>query len=148
MRPDKAVLRETGRLAVVILIMVLVMLGVYAVIGRFGAPVALGGLYTGALTVANFFFMGLTVQGITDRAAEKQRDEDELAAFSRDMENLMKLSRTLRMAALFGLIVLGITVFGFDPLATILPIVFPTLAIRVLQILDVKFPGSKGREKP
>ena len=148
MKPDREVLRETGRLAVGVLIMALVMLGVYAVLGRLSAAVALGGLYTSLLTVVNFFLMGLTVQGITGRAAEKQRDEQEMAAFSKEMENRMKFSRSMRMVGLFGLIVLGITVFMFEALPTILPIVFPTVVIRVMQIIDMKSSGSKGSEKP
>ena len=148
MKPDREVLRETGRLAVGVLIMALVMLGVYAVLGRLSAAVALGGLYTSLLTVVNFFLMGLTVQGITGRAAEKQRDEQEMAAISKEMENRMKFSRSMRMVGLFGLIVLGITVFKFEALPTILPIVFPTVVIRVMQIIDMKSSGSKGSEKP
>ncbi|MGX8706745.1 MAG: ATP synthase subunit I, partial [bacterium] len=73
MKPDRAVLRETARVAVGVFALVGVMLVVYAIIGRLSAKVALGGVYTGLLTVLNFFVMGLTVQGVTDRAAEKER---------------------------------------------------------------------------
>ena len=149
MRPDRAVLRETGRVAAGTFIMAAVMFAVYAVIGRLRAPVALGGLYTSLLTVLNFFVMGLTVQRIADRAAEKQRDEAELQEFSKQMEARMKLTRNARLIALFALIIVGIRLLGFDPLATILPIAFPTVVIRVLQIIDVKRESaSKGSEKP
>ena len=37
-----------------------------------------------------------------------------------------------------ALIVLGLTVFKFEPLPTILPIAFPTIVIRILQIIDIK----------
>ena len=43
----------------------------------------------------------------------------------------------------------GIKLLGFDPLATILPLAFPTVVIRVLQIIDIKRNSSaKGSEKP
>ena len=149
MKPDSAVRRETARVAAGVFALVAVMLIVYAVIGRFSVPVLLGGVYTGLLTVINFFIMGLTVQGVTNRAAEKERTEQELADLTIEMKNRMKLSYNVRMIALFALLVLGIAVFKFDPLATILPVVFPTIVIRVLQILEARRPSvSEGSEKP
>ena len=149
MKPDNAVRRETVRVAIGVFGLVAVMLAVYAVIGRFDTRVLLGGLYTGLLTVLNFFIMGLTVQGVTNRAAEKERTEQELADLTIEMKNRMKVSYNLRMIALFALMVLGIAVFKFDPLATILPVIFPTIVIRVLQIMEAKRPSvSEGSEKP
>ena len=149
MKPDTAVRRETARVAAGVFALVAVMLIVYAAIGRFSLPVLLGGVYTGLLTVANFFIMGLTVQGVTDRAAEKERTEQELADLTIEMKNRMKLSYNLRMIALFALLVVGIAVFKFDPLATILPVVFPTVVIRALQIMEARRPSvSEGSDKP
>ena len=149
MKPDRAVRRETARVAVGIYAMVAVMLLVYAAVGKLSPPVILGGLYTGTLTVLNFFIMGLTVQGVTDRAAERERSEQELQELSIEMKNRMKLSYNLRMIALFALLVAGLAVFKFDPLATILPVVFPTVVIRVLQIMEAKRPSvTEGSEKP
>jgi hypothetical protein len=149
MKPDRAVLRETARVAAGVFVLVAAMVAVYAVIGQFSAAVVLGGLYTGALTVVNFFIMGLTVQGVTDRAAERERTDEELAELTLQMKNRMKLSYNLRMIALFALLVVGITVFKFDPLATILPVLFPTAVIRVLQIMDMKKGNNaKGSEEP
>lgn len=149
MKPDSAVRRETARVAAGVFALVAVMLAVYAVIGKFSVPALLGGVYTGLLTVVNFFIMGMTVQGITDRAAEKARTEQEIAELTLEMKNRMKLSYNLRMIALFALMVVGISVFKFDPIATILPILFPTLVIRVLQIMEAKRPSvSEGSDKP
>ena len=149
MKPDSAVRRETARVAAGVFALVAVMLIVYAVIGKFSVSVLLGGVYTGLLTVINFFIMGLTVQGVTNRAAEKERTEQELADLTIEMKNRMKLSYNVRMIALFALLVLGIAVFKFDPLATILPVVFPTIVIRVLQIMEARRPSvSEGSEKP
>ncbi len=148
MKPDFAVRHETARVAAGVFLLVAVMLAVYALIGRFSLPVLFGGLYTGCLTVLNFFAMGLTVQGVTERAAEKERTEQELADLTIEMKNRMKVSYNLRMIALFALLVLGIAVFKFDPLSTILPIVFPTVVIRVLQIMEARRPSvSEGSEK-
>ncbi|MBR2698229.1 MAG: hypothetical protein IKE76_06505 [Clostridia bacterium] len=149
MKPDSAVRRETARVAAGVFALVAVMLAVYAVIGKFSVPALLGGVYTGLLTVINFFVMGMTVQGITNRAAEKERTEQEIAELTLEMKNRMKLSYNLRMIALFALMVAGIAVFKFDPIATILPILFPSLVIRVLQIMEAKRPSvSEGSDKP
>lgn len=149
MKPDLAVRRQTARVAVGVFVLVAAMLIVYAVIGRFSLPVLLGGVYTGLLTVVNFFVMGLTVQGVTNRAAEKERTEQELADLTIEMKNRMKVSYNLRMIALFALLVLGIAVFRFDALATILPVMFPPVVIRVLQIMEARRPDlSKGSDKP
>ena len=149
MKPDSAVRRETARVAAGVFALVAVMLAVYAIIGKFSVSALLGGVYTGLLTVVNFFIMGMTVQGITDRAAEKARTEQEIAELTLEMKNRMKLSYNLRMIALFALMVVGISVFKFDPIATILPILFPTLVIRVLQIMEAKRPSvSEGSDKP
>lgn len=148
MKPDRTVLQQTARLAVGTAILAALMLAVYTVLGRFNLRVLGGALFTSALGIANFFLMGLTVQGIAERAAEKQRDETEMAHFTTQMENRMRLSKNLRMIALFALIVVGMKLFGFDPLASILPIAFPTVVIRVLQIIDIKKSSAiKGSEK-
>lgn len=137
-KPDRAVLTQTAHVALGVVAMVAVMLAVYAVLGRFSLSVLGGGLYAGALGVANFFIMGLMVQSITDRAAERQRTEEEITALSLEMKNRMKLSYNLRMIALFALLVLGIAVFHFDALATILAALFPSVVIRILQILEAR----------
>ena len=111
--------------------------------------VALGGIYSGCLGVANFFIMGMMVQSVTERMAEKERTEQEIADMSIQMQNRMKISYNMRMIGLFGLLVLGIAVFKFDALATILPSVFPSIVIRVLQIMEArKAPVSEGSEEP
>ena len=148
-KPDKAVRQQTARVALGVAALVAVMLAVYAIIGRLSLSVALGGIYSGCLGVANFFIMGMMVQSVTERMAEKERTEQEIADMSIQMQNRMKISYNMRMIGLFGLLVLGIAVFKFDALATILPSVFPSIVIRVLQIMEArKAPVSEGSEEP
>ena len=146
-KPDRTVLIQTARVAAGVGALVAVMLAVYALIGRLSAPVVYGGLYAGALGVVNFFIMGLMVQSITGRMAEKQRTDKEIEDLTIQMQNRMKISYNMRMIALFALLALGIAVFHFDALATILPSVFPSIVIRVLQILEArKASVSEGSE--
>ena len=147
-KPDKAVRTQTAHVALGVIALVGLMLVVYAILGRLKAPVILGAVYAGALGVLNFFVMGLMVQSIADRMAEKQRSEQEIAELTQQMSNRMKLSYNMRMIALFALLVLGIAVFKFDPLATILAAIFPSIVIRVLQIAEAKkAPASEGSEQ-
>ena len=148
-KPDKTVLQQTARVAMGVAALVALMLIVYAIIGRLTWNVAAGGVYAGVLGVLNFFIMGMMVQSITERMAEKERTEQEIADMSLQMQNRMKASYNLRMIGLFALLVLGIAVFKFDALATILPSIFPSIVIRVLQILEAKkaAPAPKGSEE-
>ena len=146
-KPDSAVLAQTVRVAAGVAILVALMIIVYAIIGRLTPAVICGGLYSSALGIANFLVMGIVVQGITERMAEKERTEQEIADMSLQMQNRMKASYNLRMIALFALLVLGIAVFKFDPLATILPSVFPSIVIRILQIAEAR-KAPKGSEEP
>ena len=148
-KPDRAVLVQTAHLALGVAVMIAVMLIVYAVIGKLTGAVILGAVYAGILGVANFFVMGMMVQNITDKMAEKQRSEQEIADMTLQMSNRMKLSYNMRMLALFGLLVLGIAVFHFDALATILAALFPSVVIRVLQIIEArKNSKTEGSEEP
>ena len=148
-KPDRAVLEQTGRVAAGVAAMVLVMLAGYAVIGRLKPPVVLGAVYSGLLGVANFFVMGLVVQGIADRMAEKQRTDEEIAELSQQMKNRMRLSYNVRMIGLFILLALGIAALHFDPLASILAALFPSVIIRILQIAEArKAKAAEGSEKP
>ncbi len=148
-KPDKTVLDQTARVALGVAALVAVMLIIYAAIGRLKPPVVFGALYAGALGIANFFVMGMMVQDVADRMAERQRTEQEIADLSLQMQNRMRLSYNVRMFALFALLVLGIAVLHFDPLASILAALFPSVVIRVLQIVEAKkAPETKGSDNP
>lgn len=148
-KPDRAVLQQTARVALGVAAMVALMLAVYAVIGRLKLPVVCGAVYSAALGIANFFVMGLVVQGIADKMAEKQRTEEEIAELSQQMKNRMRLSYNVRMIGLFILLALGIGVLHFDPLASILSALFPSVIIRILQIAEAKkAKAAEGSEKP
>lgn len=148
-KPDKTLRGHTAHLALGVFALVAVMLIVYAVIGRLRLPVVLGAVYAGVLGVANFFAMGLMVNSVADRMAEKQRTEQEITEMTIQMRNRMRMSYNLRMIALFLLLALGIAVLHFDPLATILAAFFPSLVIRVMQFAEAKkAPASEGSEQP
>ena len=133
MKPQKTLLRETGRVGAGIAALAAIMLGIYAAIGQFSMPALFGAIYTSVLALANFFAMGLTVQSITDKVGEKVRTEEEIEKLTQQMNARMSATRRVRQLALIGLVIVGIVAFKFEPLATILPIMFPGIAITVYQ---------------
>ena len=61
-KPQQSIVKETKRIAVGTVIMLVVMLAVYAVLGKFTVGVLLGGLLGSAYAIFNFFMLGMTLQ--------------------------------------------------------------------------------------
>ncbi|MBE6763906.1 MAG: hypothetical protein E7553_06120 [Ruminococcaceae bacterium] len=115
---DPTVKQETRYIASFVLIFSVLMQAVFLVIGKWNSTVLLGNLLSAAAAIANFLLLGLTVQ----RAVTK--DE-------KDARSLMKLSQTYRLLGLLVIAVIGFAVPVFHPLAVILPLLFPRIAIAV-----------------
>ena len=110
MKPQEAVVKETGHIAIGTLILTAVMLIVFAVIGRFNLNVLFGGLYGSALAVANFFFLGLTVQRIAESAQTKSEEVDPDAVKLAKLK--MRQSYMLRMLLGAGLLIVALAVLA------------------------------------
>ena len=61
-KPQQGIVKETKRIAIGTVIMLIVMLVVYAVLDRFTIGVLLGGLLGSAYAIFNFFMLGMTLQ--------------------------------------------------------------------------------------
>ena len=61
-KPQQSIVKETKRIGVGTVIMLVVMLAVYAVLGKFTVGVLLGGLLGSAYAIFNFFMLGMTLQ--------------------------------------------------------------------------------------
>lgn len=127
------VLRQTGTVAIGEAICVAVMLGVYALLGKFSMAVLLGGIAGGLLAVANFFFMALAVNQAADKAEQQDVKGGQL---------LIRNSYMIRLIGLFVLLFLGAKSGWFDIFALVLPLVFvrPT-------ITAAEFFRKKGEKK-
>ena len=115
---DPTVRKETGFIAGFVLIGSLAMEAVYLLLGAWTLPVMLGNLLGAALAIGNFFLMGLTIQkalGMSEEDAKKQ----------------MKLSQQLRMLMLLVGCVLGGALDCFDLVATLIPLLFPRIAVMI-----------------
>lgn len=95
MKVDNAVKKETGYIALGMLIMSAIMHVVFLVIGKWSLGVIYSNVLVGGYMVLNFFLLGLTVQKATESGDEKRA------------KNTMKLSQTLRFLSLAGVLALG-----------------------------------------
>lgn len=118
----KFVIRETALVAVGEAICVALMYGVYALLGKFGIPVLLGGLVGALLATGNFFFLAVIASLAADRAQTQ-----EVA----DGQKMVRSSYLVRLLVLAGLLILCAKSGFFDLLALLLPLVFmrPVLMI-------------------
>ena len=128
MNSGEAVKREVCRVAVGSLILTALMLGVFALIGLTGAPVLLGGLYGCLIAVANFFFLGVTVRRIAD--TENAADPEQIA----QAKLKMRSSYIARSIGTGALLIVGLAVFKFNWIASLLPMIFPRIVIFVGQL--------------
>ena len=111
----KLVLKETAVVAIGQTVCVAVMLGVYALLGKFAQPVWLGGIAGGVLSILNFFFMAISAMKAADKAVEENVKGGQL---------MMRISYIVRLAVLF-VIMFALVKSGFcDVLATVLPLLF------------------------
>ena len=115
---DKTVKKESLYVALWVLVLSVIMQSVFLVIGKWDYTVLLGNIYSYVLSVANFFFMALTVQV----ALEKEPKE---------AKSTIKLSQSLRTLALFCFAALGAYLPPFNVLAVLIPLLFPRIAVAI-----------------
>ena len=113
---DPTVKQETRYIASLVLIFSVLMQAVFLLIGKWDYTVLLGNVLSAAAAITNFLLLGLTVQ----RAVTK--DE-------KDARSLIKLSQTYRLLGLLVVAVIGFALPVFHPLAVIIPLLFPRIAI-------------------
>ncbi len=113
-KADETVKRETRFIAVVVFLLSIIMQAVFLIIRRWDLSVLFGNLISAIAMIGNFFFMGITVQ----KALTKNEE---------DARKMMKSSQSLRNFAVFVLVCLG--VIFFNPVAAVVPVVFPRIAI-------------------
>lgn len=127
---DKTVRKETGYIAVWVLLFSMVMQAVFLILRKWDYTVLLGNLLSGAVVILNFLLMGITVQ----KAVGKEEKE---------AKNLMKLSLSLRTLLLFAVVGTGVALSCFSVWTAIIPLFFPRIAIAFRPLFDKRMnPGE------
>ena len=122
MDSKKLVWRETGVVAAGVLLCTAVMVGVFAMLGKFDISVLLGGAAGALLAVGNFFFMAVGITLAADKAEKQEVNAGKLLARNSYMLRLLVLAVLLFACAKSGI---------FNLIALVLPLVFvrPTFTI-------------------
>ena len=139
MKPQKAVVQETRRIAIGTAILVALMLRAFLAAGKMNGLVLLGALIGYALAVGNFFVMAMDVQRLTDSIDAA----DESAV--KTAKAKMRLSYNRRMLAMVLLLGASIYFLNVNWIAAAAPLVFPPIVIKAWQFIkNRKSKGSEG----
>ena len=124
-KANKTILRETVYISVSIGILSIIMQLVFALLGKWNYTALTGNILGAGIMIANFFFMGLSVQ--------KAVEADE-----KEARKIMKLSQSLRTLMIFVGTVVGVVLSCFSTWATIIPLFFPRVAFAVRPFIKGK----------
>lgn len=121
-KPQQSIVKETKRIAVGTVIMLVVMLAVYAVLGKFTVGVLLGGLLGSAYAIFNFFMLGMTLQK---------------AASTTDQQMAHMKVRSSYSTRMIGMLILAVVAFALpfvEGIPCLIALLFPRATIFVLQV--------------
>ena len=142
-KPQQSIVKETKRIGVGTVIMLVVMLAVYAVLGKFTVGVLLGGLLGSAYAIFNFFMLGMTLQK---------------AASMTDQQMAHMKVRSSYSTRMIGMLILAVVAFALpfeEGIPCLIALLFPRATIFVLQVTgqikdvyrQMKMIIQKAREK-
>ena len=121
-KPQQSIVKETKRIGVGTVIMLVVMLAVYAVLGKFTVGVLLGGLLGSAYAIFNFFMLGMTLQK---------------AASMTDQQMAHMKVRSSYRTRMIGMLILAVVAFALpfvEGIPCLIALLFPRATIFVLQV--------------
>ena len=133
MKISPAIKKETGHIALGVLIGDVVMLAVFLLLKRMDYTVILGALLGSAAAVLNFLFMCLGCQ-----KAVNDPDRAQL---------IIKQSYSRRMLGMVVVMIIGFSAPCFHVVAVVLPFLMPSITIKVMQLMGLYNPKEKGGEK-
>ena len=121
-KPQQSIVKETKRIGVGTVIMLVAMLAVYAVLGKFTVGVLLGGLLGSAYAIFNFFMLGMTLQK---------------AASMTDQQMAHMKVRSSYSTRMIGMLILAVVAFALpfvEGIPCLIALLFPRATIFVLQV--------------
>lgn len=121
-KPQQSIVKETKRIGVGTVIMLVVMLAAYAVLGKFTVGVLLGGLLGSAYAIFNFFMLGMTLQK---------------AASMTDQQMAHMKVRSSYSTRMIGMLILAVVAFALpfvEGIPCLIALLFPRATIFVLQV--------------
>ena len=122
---EPAVKKETYYIAYFNIILSMLMQVVFILLKKWDYTVILGNLLSWAVSTANFFLMGLTVQ----KAVTLEKD---------DAKKLIKKSQKLRNLGIFVFAAVGVALSVFNTVAVIVPLFFTRIAVAFRPLIKDK----------
>ena len=125
----KFIFKETAMLAIGQALCVGVMIGIFALAGKFQLSVLLGGLVGALIAIANFFIMSF----VANLAADKAEAQDVAGG-----QKMIQLSYMGRMLGMFLVLILCAKSGYFHVLALVLPLAFTRPILTIAEIFKKK----------
>ena len=132
MKLSPAIIKETKHIALGVLLGDVVMIAVFAILKRLDYTVFLGALLGSAATIMNFFIMGV-------RAQKAMADPDRARV-------IIQRSYSTRMLFMVAVMAVGVIAPCFHVVAVVLPFLFPSITIKMMQLLGFFKSDQKGGE--
>ncbi len=123
---DPAVKKETGYIALWVVLLSLIMEGVFLIIGKWDLSVLFGNLGGAAVAIGSFFLLAVTVSKAVSSGKPEQASQR------------VKASAGLRLIGAGGLCALLIGVFHTNVYATVIPLLFPRIGLFFRPAIDRK----------
>ncbi len=125
MAADATVVKETKYMASIIAVLSVLMQAVFLILRKWDYTVLLGNFLSAGVSLANFYFMGRSVQ--------KALTMDEA-----DARKVMRASQSGRNLAIFVAAAVGVGVSYFNTIAVIVPLFFPRIAVMLRPLIKDK----------
>lgn len=131
MNSRKFILRQTGLLALGLLICIGAMIGIFAMLGKLDYTVFLGSGIGFVLALGNFFFMAIS----SDLAADQAKEQDQKTG-----KKIVKLSYGMRLFILAAFLL----IFGKTGVCNLIALVAPLALVFPIVIIIEFFRKSGG----
>ena len=122
---NRDILRQVLRVLTGEVVCIALMLGVYALLGKFTVTVVLSALVGGIIAIGNFFLLAISVAHAIQRAA---RDGEPAKA-----KLSIQYGTMGRLAVLLVLYIVLLKSGRVDPIAALLPLIFAQISIRTTE---------------
>ena len=123
---DPAVKKETGYIALWVVLLSLIMEAVFLIIGKWDLSVLFGNLGGAAVAVGSFFLLAVTVSKAVASGKPEQASQR------------VKASAGLRLIGAGGICALLIGVAHTNVYATVIPLLFPRVGLMFRPLIDRK----------
>lgn len=124
----------------------ILIIAVYAIIGRFSLKVAAGALLGAGVATVNFLILTVsvdrTIKKFLDIRGDKPMTDEEVETFTKanslKVQNAMTKSYILRTVIMIGTLVVAFITKLFDPLATLIPLLLYKPLIYLIEVIKKK----------